>query len=60
MATEAAKRHELVVKFLRALGVSNARAEADAEGIEHHISDETLQAMKRLIRQRQQLLDGCK
>ncbi len=53
MAQESARRHELVVKFLRVLGVSNTRAEADAEGIEHHLSEETLRAMRRLIRQRE-------
>ncbi|WP_309386790.1 iron dependent repressor, metal binding and dimerization domain protein [Cerasicoccus frondis] len=49
MATEAAARHNLVVDFLRALGVSEPQAHADAEGLEHHISDETLAAMKRFM-----------
>ncbi len=48
MAEEAAVRHELVVRFLRTLGVSEARAQADAEGIEHHLSSETLEAMRRV------------
>lgn len=45
MATAARARHELVVRFLRALGVADAIAELDAEGLEHHLSDETLVAM---------------
>ncbi len=47
LADKSRKRHELVVEFLRALGVPRKDAETDAEGIEHHISPRTLQAMKR-------------
>ena len=43
------RRHQLVVDFLLALGVPRADAKTDAEGIEHHISFKTLQAMKRFI-----------
>ena len=32
-------RHRLVVNILVALGVSTEIAEADAEGIEHHVSE---------------------
>ncbi|MEX0320628.1 MAG: manganese-binding transcriptional regulator MntR [Puniceicoccaceae bacterium] len=46
MAEESASRHNLVVNFLKALGVSASQAEADAEGMEHHLSRETLAAMK--------------
>ncbi|GHB90491.1 transcriptional regulator MntR [Cerasicoccus arenae] len=49
MAAASAVRHNLVVDFLRAIGVSETQAHADAEGLEHHISDETLAAMKRLL-----------
>ena len=42
------RRHKLVEDFLRALGVDDLTAEADAEGIEHHVSDETLAAFSRL------------
>ena len=49
MAVESAARHALVVRFLCALGVSPAKAEADAEGMEHHISKETLSAMERFL-----------
>ena len=43
-------RHTLVLEFLRALGVSEQTAEADAEGIEHHVSKETLEAMRRFTK----------
>jgi DtxR family manganese transport transcriptional regulator len=42
-------RHELVVDFLLAIGVSAQAAEVDAEGIEHHVGEETLAAMRRLV-----------
>ena len=47
LAEKSHRRHELVVDFLLALGVPQRDAETDAEGIEHHISPKTLQAMKR-------------
>jgi DtxR family transcriptional regulator, manganese transport regulator len=43
-------RHETVAAFLRSLGVSERVAEMDAEGIEHHVSPETLAAFERLLR----------
>jgi len=49
MAEESASRHILVVRFLRLLGVSGPQAEADAEGIEHHLSRETLDALKSFV-----------
>ncbi|MEE8385245.1 MAG: manganese-binding transcriptional regulator MntR [Dehalococcoidia bacterium] len=42
-------RHRLVVGFLRAIGVSKHASEIDAEGIEHHVSAETLQAMREFV-----------
>lgn len=47
LAEQARHRHEIVVAFLLSLGVSPAVAHADAEGIEHHVSRETLAAMER-------------
>ncbi len=44
-------RHDIVVEFLRRLGVPEARAQADAEGIEHHVSPETLAVFKRSVAQ---------
>ena len=52
MATAAQVRHELVRSFLLALGVGAEVAEADAEGIEHHVSDETLGAMRQFLADR--------
>ena len=50
LAERSRARHELVFSFLRALGVSKKTAEIDAEGIEHHVSKETLLKMKKFIR----------
>src|ERR1022692_4305989 len=44
LATECKRRHQTVVAFLRALGISEKAAELDAEGIEHHVSSESLAA----------------
>lgn len=46
LADRARKRHELVHRFLLALGVPEGQAEIDAEGIEHHVSEQTLEAMR--------------
>lgn len=48
MALRSRERHELVLAFLVSLGVSPEVAEVDAEGIEHHCSEETLIAMTRI------------
>lgn len=48
LATEARARHAVVVAFLRAIGVDERTAQADAEGIEHHVSPATLRAMARV------------
>jgi len=50
LAKESRDRHETVVRFLMALGVPAAVAESDAEGIEHHVSRETLAAFVRHLR----------
>lgn len=52
LAAAARKRHDTVLAFLRALGVPAQQAEIDAEGIEHHVSDATIRAMKRFIERR--------
>lgn len=49
MASAGAERHELVASFLKKLGVDEAIAEEDAEGIEHHVSAATLDAMRRFL-----------
>jgi DtxR family manganese transport transcriptional regulator len=43
VANESRKRHKIVLEFLLALGISETVAEIDAEGMEHHVSQETLQ-----------------
>jgi len=43
------ERHALVLDFLLALGVKEASARRDAEGIEHHVSDDTLEAMREFL-----------
>lgn len=50
LAEHATRRHRIVVDFLRALGVSEKTAETDAEGLEHHVSRETLAAMEALVK----------
>lgn len=50
LAEESKKRHETVAAFLRSLGISEKTAESDAEGIEHHVSPETLAAFERLLK----------
>lgn len=41
-------RHRIVIDFLRAIGVAEDTARQDAEGIEHHVSRETLEALRRV------------
>jgi DtxR family transcriptional regulator, manganese transport regulator len=50
LAEECKRRHQTVAAFLRKLGVSKKVAELDAEGIEHHVSPETLGAFERRLR----------
>ncbi len=49
LADAARERHDLVYRFLLAIGVSQDTAERDSEGVEHHVSEETLQAFQRII-----------
>lgn len=49
VAARSSKRHEIVLEFLLALGVTEAAAIVDSEGIEHHVSQETLEAMQSFI-----------
>jgi DtxR family manganese transport transcriptional regulator len=50
LALRARARHRLVVDVLVAMGVPAEAAEADAEGIEHHVSDATLKAFAEFLR----------
>ena len=49
LAAKAKARHQTVIAFLEALGVSPSVARADAEGIEHHVSPETLAVFERFL-----------
>lgn len=42
LAQESRERHQIVENFLLVLGVSPEIARRDAEGMEHHVSEETL------------------
>jgi len=46
VASVSKKRHIIVLTFLKKLGLDLKTAEADAEGIEHHVSDKTLKKME--------------
>jgi len=50
LAKHSRARHQTVETFLRALGISPATARLDAEGIEHHVSAETLAAFRRFAK----------
>lgn len=52
LAEESKRRHQTVVAFLRSLGISEKISELDAEGIEHHVSPETLAAFERRLKRR--------
>jgi DtxR family transcriptional regulator, manganese transport regulator len=49
MADDGRRKHKIVEAFLLALGISEETARMDSEGIEHHVSDETLKAMARFL-----------
>ena len=49
LAETSRRRHVLVRNFLKLLGVDAETAEADAEGIEHHVSEQTLAAFAKFI-----------
>ena len=47
IASISKKRHNIVFKFLLNLGIDKKTASADAEGIEHHVSEKTLKKMEK-------------
>ena len=49
MAEDGRRKHKIVEGFLLALGISEETARIDSEGIEHHVSEETLRAMARFL-----------
>jgi len=46
LAQESRERHQIVESFLLVLGVSPEIARRDAEGMEHHVSQETLERFR--------------
>jgi DtxR family manganese transport transcriptional regulator len=49
LAASSRERHRLVREFLIALGIDAETADADAEGIEHHVSEATLTAFRKYL-----------
>ena len=49
LARSSRRRHELLLEFLLALGVPEADAVRDTEGMEHHVSESTLKCMQRYL-----------
>jgi DtxR family manganese transport transcriptional regulator len=49
LAAESRRRHQIVFEFLKSLGIPETVALSDAEGIEHHVSPETLAAFRKFI-----------
>jgi len=52
LAEHSRARHDIVYRFLLAIGVGEEAARRDSEGVEHHVSDETLNAFERIIDER--------
>ncbi len=49
MAKACKERHDVVYRFLVAIGVDEDTAAVDAEGIEHHVSPATLKQFKEIL-----------
>jgi DtxR family manganese transport transcriptional regulator len=50
LAEASRERHRIVRDFLVTIGVPDAIAEEDAEGVEHHVSEETLAVFAAITR----------
>lgn len=50
VADQSHRRHKIVFQFLKKIGVPDAIAQIDAEGIEHHVSPETLKIFKQYLK----------
>ena len=57
LAEKSRERHQIVEAFLCALGISLETARIDSEGIEHHVSGETLEAFRAFVIERNGLAD---
>ena len=51
LANRARERHRIVRDFLVTIGVPETIAEEDAEGVEHHVSPETLEVFAKITRE---------
>ena len=49
LAAKCRRRHEIVYQFLLSIGVDKGTAAIDAEGIEHHVSSNTLRRFELVI-----------
>ena len=49
LAARSRRRHEIVLTLLLRLGVPEEDARRDAEGIEHHVGQRTLECMRRFV-----------
>lgn len=50
LAAKCRERHQIVLDFLKFMGVPEDIAELDAEGVEHHVSAETLKIFQNFTR----------
>lgn len=50
IAKDIQHRHSIISEFLRILGVDEATANKDAEGIEHHLHQETIKKLEEFIK----------
>jgi DtxR family manganese transport transcriptional regulator len=55
LAAKSRHRHEIVYRFLLAIGVDEATAAIDAEGIEHHVSPQALARFEHFVASQQSL-----
>lgn len=51
LAQDCRERHDIVYRFLLAIGVEERVALIDSEGIEHHVSPETLERFRKIAQQ---------
>lgn len=49
LASYSKRRHKILLDFLLSLGIPDEIAAIDVEGMEHHVSPETLQAIERQL-----------
>jgi Mn-dependent DtxR family transcriptional regulator len=49
LARRITKRHEMLSEFLELMGIDGDTAYRDLEGMEHHISSQTLRGIEQLI-----------